>query len=59
MQPDIETRLENAVISYAKGLDLEGLINYVVDDLWQYYTDSADEEEAIAFIEEMESDDAS
>ena len=54
MEASTQDKLEDAIIRYAKGLDMEALLNYVTDDLWDYYTNSADEEEALAFIQEME-----
>lgn len=54
MEADTLDKLEDAIIRYAKGLDMEALLNYVTDDLWDYYTDGADEEEALAFIKEVE-----
>ena len=54
MEPDTQDKLKDAIIRYAKGLDMEALIDYVTVDLWGYYTGSADEEEALAFIQEME-----
>lgn len=44
---------------YVDGLDMDGLVNHVTTDLWVYYTKSADEEEAVSFIDEMEIDDES
>jgi hypothetical protein len=33
---------------------MDGLVSYVSADLWEYYRESADEEEALQFIDEME-----
>ena len=59
MRVEIQEKLEQAIMRYVDGLDMDGLVNYVTADLWVYYTESADEEEAVSFIDEMEIDDAS
>jgi len=59
MKVEIEDNLEQAIMRYVDGLDIDGLVNYVAADLWEYYTNSADEEEALSFIDEMEIDHAS
>jgi len=51
---DIEDKLEEAITKWTNSLDIDQLINYVQEDLWAYYTESADEEEALEFITEME-----
>lgn len=50
MEASTLDKLEDAIIRYAKGLDKIALLNYVTDNLRDYYTNSADEEEALAFI---------
>lgn len=59
MRVEVQDKLEQAIMRYVDGLDMDGLVNYVTADLWEYYTDSADEEEALSFIDEMEIDNAS
>lgn len=54
MDIKIQEKLELAIMRYVDSLDIDGLVNYVSADLWEYYTDSADECEAIAFIDEMQ-----
>ena len=56
MRVEIQDKLEQAIMRYVDGLDMDGLVNYVTADLWEYYTDSADEEEAMSFIDEMQCD---
>ena len=51
---DIEDKLEEAITKWTDSLDIDQLVNYVQEDLWAYYTESADEEEALQFIAEME-----
>jgi len=51
---DIEDKLEEAITKWTDSLDIDQLINYVQEDLWAYYTESADEEEALEFITKME-----
>lgn len=48
-----EQSLEKAVIKYAESLDVDQLRQYVIDDLWDYYTGAADAEEAWMFIDEL------
>jgi hypothetical protein len=59
MKIETENKLEQAIMRYVDALDMEGLVNYVTSDLWEYYTNSADEEEALSFIGEMEIEDES
>jgi len=57
MHKKLEDKLEQAIMRYVDGLDIEGLVNYVTNDLWEYYTNS-DTDSVFAFIDEMEIDDA-
>ena len=50
----LEDKLEAAVMNYVDSLPLDSLIEWVTNDVWQYYRKSADEEEVKTFIEEME-----
>jgi len=50
----LEDRLEAAVMHYVDCLPLDSLIEWVTNDVWQYYRKSADEEEVKTFIQEME-----
>lgn len=59
MKVETENKLEQAIMRYVDALDTEGLVHYVTSDLWEYYTNSADEEEALSFIDEMEIKDES
>ena len=49
-----EDRLEMAVIKYVNSLPLDTLVEWVTNDMWQYYRKSADNEEVLTFIQEME-----
>jgi len=49
-----EDRLEMAVIKYVDSLPLDTLVEWVTNDMWQYYRKSADNEEVLTFIQEME-----
>ena len=49
-----EDKLEEAVVRWTDSLDIDQLVTYVQEDLWSYYTSSADKEEALTFIQEME-----
>ena len=51
-----EDKLEEAIVRWTDSLDIDQLVTYVQEDLWSYYTSSADEEEALIFIQEMEID---
>ena len=59
MKIETENKLEQAIMRYVDSLDMEGLVNYATSDLWEYYKNSADEEEALSFIDEMEIEDES
>ena len=47
-------KLEEAIVRWTDSLEIDQLISYVQEDLWVYYSESADEEEALTFIQEME-----
>ena len=49
-----EDKLEEAIVRWTDSLDIDQLVTYVQEDLWSYYTSSANEEEALTFIQEME-----
>jgi hypothetical protein len=51
-----EDKLEEAIVRWTDSLDIDQLVTYVQEDLWSYYTSSADEETALTFIQEMEID---
>ena len=51
---DIEDKLKQAISKWANSLDVDQLKDCVEKDLLVYYTESADEEEALEFITEME-----
>ena len=50
----LEDKLEEAIMRFVDAMDIDNLLSYVSADLWEYYTESADEEEALIFIQEME-----
>ena len=47
-----ENGLEEAVKKYAESLDIDGLREYVRHDLYEYYSEDADYDEAWNFIDE-------
>ena len=49
-----EDKLEEAISRWTGDLNIDQLITYVQENLWEYYTDSADKEEALQFITKME-----
>ena len=53
MKVEVQDKLEAAVMNYVDGLPLDSLVEWVTNDVWQYYRKSADEEEVKTFIEEM------
>ena len=59
MRVEVQDKLEQAIMRFVDAMDMDGLVSYVSADLWEYYTESADEEEALQFIDEMEIDDES
>ena len=54
MRVEVEDKLEEAIMRFVDAMDIDNLVSYVSADLWEYYTESADEEEALIFIQEME-----
>jgi len=52
-----EKGLEEAVKKFVKSLDINGLREYVMHDLYEYYSEDADYDEAWMFIDEMEKKD--
>ena len=59
MKAEVQDKLEQAIMRFVDAMDMDGLVSYVSADLWEYYRESADEEEALHFIDEMEIDDES
>ena len=59
MRVEVQDKLEQAIMRFVDAMDMDGLVSYVSADLWEYYRESADEEEALQFIDEMEIDDES
>ena len=59
MRVEVEDKLEEAIMRFVDAMDIDNLVSYVSADLWEYYTESADEEEALQFIDDMELDDES
>jgi hypothetical protein len=54
MRVEVQDKLEQAIMRFVDAMDMDGLVSYVSADLWEYYRESADEEEALQFIDEME-----
>ncbi len=52
-----EKGLEEAVKKFVKSLDINGLREYVMHDLYEYYSEDADYGEAWMFIDEMKKKD--
>ena len=59
MRVEVQDKLEEAIIRYVDAMDMDGLVSYVSADLWEYYTESADEEEVLQIIDAMGIDDES
>jgi len=59
MKAEVQDKLEQAIMRFVDAMDMDGLVSYVSADLWEYYRERADEEEALQFIDEMEIDDES
>ncbi len=59
MRVEVQDKLEQAIMRFVDAMDMDGLVSYVSADLWEYYTESADEEEVLQIIDEMEIDDES
>jgi len=57
MKAEVQDKLEQAIMRFVDAMDMDGLVSYVSADLWEYYRERADEEEALQFIDEMEIDD--
>ena len=52
----MKERLEEAVMRYVDGMDLEMLVDYVTEDLWDYFINKASAEDVKEFVEAMEVD---
>ena len=50
----MKERLEEAVMRYVDGMDLEMLVDYVTEDLWDYFINKASAEDVKEFVEAME-----
>jgi len=59
MKAEVQDKLEQAIMRFVDAMDMDGLVSYVSADLWEYYRERADEEEALQFIDEMQIDDES
>ena len=54
MEPHIENKLELAVMLWVDAIDMTTMIEMVSDHMWQYYRKSADLDEVLEFIEDMQ-----
>ena len=54
MRIEMQEKLESAVMRCAENMSISDLIEYVSGDMWSHYRYSAEEEEVIGFIKEME-----
>jgi len=52
-----EKGIEEAVKKFVKSLDINGLREYVMHDLYEYYSEDADYDEAWMFIDGMKKKD--
>jgi len=52
----MKERLEEAVMRYVDGMDVEMLVYYVTEDLWDYFINKASAEDVKEFVEAMEID---
>jgi hypothetical protein len=53
MRVEFEQELTNTIQQYVDMLSFEQMIDIIRDNLWDYYRDSADEEETRTFIQEV------
>lgn len=53
MRVELEQELTNTIQQYVDMLSFEQMIDIIRDNLWDYYRDSADEEETRTFIQEI------
>lgn len=53
MRVKLEQELTNTIQQYVDMLSFEQMIDIIRDNLWDYYRDSADEEETRTFIQEV------
>ena len=54
MEQHIENKLELAVMRWVDGVDMDTLVEMVTDHMWQYYRKSADLDEVLQFIDDMQ-----
>ena len=50
----MKERLEEAVMRYVDGMDVEMLVHYVTEDLCDYFINTASAEDVKEFVEAME-----
>ena len=50
----MKERLEEAVMRYVDGMDVEMLVHYVTEDLCDYFINKASAEDVKEFVEAME-----
>ena len=53
MDQQTKDKLEMAVVNYVDGLDLDALVFLVTEQMWEYYTEKADLDEILEFIDEV------
>lgn len=54
MDKNTENKLELAVMRWVDGVGTDTLAEMVTDQMWQYYRKSADLDEVLEFIDEMQ-----
>ena len=54
MDEHTENKLELAVMLWVDAIDMDTMVDMVTDHMWQYYRKSADLDEVLEFIEDMQ-----
>jgi len=54
MDEHTENKLELAVMLWVDAIDMDTMVDMVTDHMWQYYRKSADLDEVLEFIAEMQ-----
>jgi len=54
MDEHTENKLELAVMLWVDAIDMDTMVDMVTDHMWQYYRKSADLDEVLEFINDMQ-----
>ena len=54
MDEHTESKLELAIMLWVDAIDMDTMVDMVSDHMWQYYRKSADLDEVLEFIEDMQ-----